>query len=129
MTPFRLQLKPGAPIYGQLLYAARMAIVSGELGEGEAFPSVRALSREYGINPNTVQKAINALKAEGLIEISPGIGARVCAAPKATRADRAKLLGPEMEALVLRARQLHLPEEEVIAALRSHWEKISPAID
>ena len=120
----RVQLKAGIPIYEQVLYAARKAIVAGEYRPGDAFPSVRAISKENGINPNTVQKAVNALKQEGLIEIVPGIGARVCAAPKATRAERAKILGPDMEALVLRARQLNLEIDDVIEALEHHWKTL-----
>jgi DNA-binding transcriptional regulator YhcF (GntR family) len=80
MKLFPIDFKAGVPVYEQVLYAARKAIVSGELRPGDEFPSVRALSAEYKINPNTVQKALMALKNEGLIESLPGVGNRVTAA-------------------------------------------------
>ena len=54
------------------------------------------MSKAYRINPNTVQKAVTVLKQDGLIEIHPGIGARVCAAPKASLEARAQVLGPDV---------------------------------
>ena len=124
MTPFRIELKAGVPVYEQVLYAARKAIVSGELKPGDPFPSVRAMSKAYRINPNTVQKAVTVLKQDGLIEIHPGIGARVCSAPKASLEARAQVLGPDVEALALRAKQLQLSLEELQKAIADQWEKL-----
>ncbi len=123
MNLFAIELKAGAPIYEQVLYAARKAILSGELKPGDPFPSVREIAGHLRINPNTVQKALVALKAEGLVETVPGIGNRVCPRPEARAADRATLLDDELEALVLRARQLRLTRVELETALRAHWQR------
>ena len=122
MKRLRIEFKAGVPIYEQLLYAARKAIVGGEFAVGEAFPSVRALSAELRINPNTVHKALTALKDAGLIETVPGIGHRVTGVPEGSAKARAALLGPQSEALVLRARELGLTREELIASINNHWE-------
>jgi GntR family transcriptional regulator len=122
MKRLRLEFKAGVPIYEQLLYAARKAIVSGEFSTGDAFPSVRALSAELRINPNTVHKALTALKDAGLIETVPGIGHRVAGMPEGSAKARAALLGPETEALVLRARELGVTRQELIASINKHWE-------
>lgn len=122
MSRLRLELKSGVPIYEQLLYAARKAIMSGEFKEGEPFPSVRALSADLRINPNTVHKALSALKDMGLIETVPGIGHRVAPLPEGSARDRARLLETAAEALVLRARELGLSREEVITAINNHWD-------
>jgi GntR family transcriptional regulator len=124
MRLFPIELKPGVPAYEQVLYAARKAIVSGELKPGDAFPSVRTLSAEFQLNPNTVQKALAALKREGLVETLPGIGNRVCKRPVGSAADCTALLSDPLEALVLRAKQLRLPLDEVISSLRSHWRNL-----
>lgn len=125
MNLFAIELKAGAPIYEQVLYAARKAIISGELKPGDPFPSVREIASHLRINPNTVQKALMALKAEGLVESLPGIGNRVCARPEARPADRAALLDEDLEALVLRARQLNLTRAELESALRQHWTRLT----
>lgn len=124
MNPLNLELKPGVPIYEQLLYAARKAIMSGEYREGDPFPSVRALSADLRINPNTVQKALTALKDMGLLETLPGIGHRVARLPDGSAQERAKLLDSVAEALVLRARELGLSRGEVIDAINNHWETL-----
>ena len=124
MKLFPIDFKAGVPVYEQVLYAARKAIVSGELMPGDDFPSVRALSGEYRINPNTVQKALTALKNEGLIESVPGVGNRVIAVPKSTAKQRDKLLEEQLERVALRAKQLGLSISEVTEALRAHWKNL-----
>ena len=124
MKLFPIEFKAGVPVYEQVLYAARKAIISGELKPGDDFPSVRALSAEFRINPNTVQKALTALKIEGLIESVPGVGNRVIAAPKATAQQKDKLLEEQLERVALRAKQLGLSISEVTDALRAHWKNL-----
>ena len=72
MIPFRVQFRPGLPLYEQVVYAATKAMLSGRMRPGDAFPSVRALSRELKINPNTAHKVITQLIAAGLLESRPG---------------------------------------------------------
>ncbi len=122
MKRLHLEFKSGVPVYEQLLYAARKAIVGGEFAVGEPFPSVRALSAELRLNPNTVHKALTALKDAGLIETVPGIGHRVAALPEGTVRERASLLGPETEALVLKAREQGVSRSDLIAAINKHWD-------
>jgi GntR family transcriptional regulator len=45
MMPFHVEFRPGATIYEQVVYAAKKAIMAGQLRPGDAFPSVRILSR------------------------------------------------------------------------------------
>lgn len=124
MKLFPIEFKAGVPVYEQVLYAARKAIISGDLRTGDIFPSVRALSAEYKINPNTVQKALTALKNEGLIESVPGVGNRVTAVPESTATQRDALLDGQLEELAVRAKQLGLSVSDVIDALRNHWKKL-----
>ena len=77
MLPFSVRFKAGEPVYTQVVYAAVRAMVSGQLRMGDVFPSVRALSQELRINPNTAQKVIGALKEKGLLEVQPGVGTLV----------------------------------------------------
>ena len=55
------------PIYSQLTQRLTEAIVSGIYAPGEKLPSVRELAVEAGVNPNTMQRALAQLEAEGLV--------------------------------------------------------------
>jgi len=100
-------------------------MVSGQMRPGDAFPSVRALSKELKINPNTAHKIIAHLIAEGLLETRPGIGTVVAALPDATRSERAELLGAEMEQLVVEAKRLGIERDDIVAAVEQHWQRLS----
>lgn len=52
-------------------------IVTDVWGENEKIPSVRELSEELMLNPNTVQKAYRELEREGYIYTVPGRGSFV----------------------------------------------------
>ena len=55
------------PIYTQLVDAIKFSIVSGELLPGARMSTVRDLALEAGVNPNTMQRALQELEREGLV--------------------------------------------------------------
>ncbi len=120
VIPFRLTFQPGVAVYEQVVYAAKKAIVSGQMRTGDPFPSVRALSKALKINPNTAHKVVSNLMAEGLLEVRPGIGT-VVTVPASTAADRGNLLRRELEQLVVEAKKLGLDLTDVLRAVESHW--------
>ncbi len=125
MIPFRVSLRPGVAISEQVVYAATRAIVAGQLRAGDPFPSVRALSRELKINPNTAHKVITQLLNDGLLESQPGIGTVVAALPGSTATQRTDLLGQQIEELVVEAKRLSIPLEDVTSAIERHWNRLS----
>ena len=108
MTPFRLSLRSGESIFDQLVFAAKKAFVSGELRAGQSFPSVRALAAEFKIHPNTAHKVVQYLVQEGWLEVRPGIGTVVAEIPEPRSGDRKRLLGREVEQLVVEAKRVDL---------------------
>ena len=124
MIPFRVQFRTGASIFEQVVFAAKKAMVSGQMRPGDAFPSVRALSKELKINPNTAHKIIAQLIHEGLLETRPGIGTIVAAMPDASRRQRAELLGAEIEQLVVEAKRLGIARDEIADAIEAHWQRL-----
>ena len=125
MIPFQLKVLPGIPIYEQVVYAATRAIVAGQLRAGDFFPSVRTLSREFKINPNTAHKVIGQLLSDGLIESRPGIGTVVADLPDSTANQRTELLGRHIESLVVEAKRLSIEIDEVLSAIKRHWKSLS----
>lgn len=124
MLPFSLRLIPGLPIAEQVIFAVKRAVVSGQLKPGEAFPSVRTVSQELRINPNTAHKIVAALVAEGVLVTTPAVGSVVAERKGGDRAERAALLGAELERLVVEAKKLGLTLDEVTAGLGAHWRKL-----
>jgi DNA-binding transcriptional regulator YhcF (GntR family) len=124
MLPFSVQFKAGAPTYPQVVYAVKKAIIAGALRPGDKFPSVRAISQELKINPNTAQKVVAALADEGLLTIQPGIGTTVSDAPAASRDEVRSLLGGEVERLVVEAKRLRLEADDLVAAIHQHWDRL-----
>ncbi|MCF7831966.1 MAG: GntR family transcriptional regulator [Candidatus Marinimicrobia bacterium] len=61
-------------IYLQLADLVRESIMSGAMKGGEAIPSVRQMSAEYRLNPQTVLNATQLLVNEGLLEKRRGQG-------------------------------------------------------
>jgi GntR family transcriptional regulator len=116
--------EPGISLYEQVMYAAKKAVVSGQMRAGDPFPSVRALSKAFKINPNTAHKVVAHLVTEGILEVRSGIGTVVASRPASTSAERGNLLKKELEQLVVDAKQLGLELDEVSEALKEHWKRL-----
>jgi GntR family transcriptional regulator len=125
VIPFRVQFRNGISLFEQIVYAAKKAMISGQMRPGDAFPSVRALSKELKINPNTAHKIVAHLVAEGMLETRPGIGTVVAALPDSTRKERTQLLGHEIEELVVEAKRLGIGREEMLASISAHWSRLT----
>jgi len=124
VLPFSVTIRPGLSVHEQVVYAVKKAIVSGRLRTGDEFPSVRVLSRELRINPNTGQKVVTTLVTEGLLEVRPGIGTFVAGRPASSAAERRALLREAVERLVVEARHLSLDVQDVLDAVSEHWNRL-----
>ena len=124
MLPFSVTLKPGLPIAEQVIFAVKKAVVAGQLKPGQAFSSVRVVSQELQINPNTAHKIVAAMVAQGVLVTTPAVGSVVAEQAAGDRAERAELLGAEVEWLVVEAKKLGLGLDDVQAAVAAHWKKI-----
>ncbi len=79
------------PLYLQIADGIREAVAAGVYRPGESLPSLRALSLEVQVNPNTVQKAYDELAREGLIYAQRGKGLFVSDEAKSDALTQAKL--------------------------------------
>jgi DNA-binding transcriptional regulator YhcF (GntR family) len=124
VIPFQVDFRPGVSIHEQIVYAAKKAMISGQMRTGDPFPSVRVLSRELKVNPNTAHKVVATLTTAGLLETQPGIGTVVAARPEARSSERTQLLGPEIEQLVVEAKKLGIGMDDVMASIEAHWKRL-----
>ena len=124
MLPFTVALRSGEPIVEQVVYAVTRAIANGQLRAGDAFPSVRALSHELKINPNTGHKIVAALTEQGLLTVRPGIGTVVATLRPGNAAQRKLVLESDTERMVVDARQAGLSLQQLVQAIRRHWSRM-----
>lgn len=81
MIYFDIDLKSRTAIYEQIYKKTVELIINGQLKEDDQMPSVRALSSEISVNPNTIAKAYAMLEKDGIIYSLAGRGsfvAKVC---------------------------------------------------
>jgi GntR family transcriptional regulator len=111
---FDLDLRSRKPIYEQLMDSIKDSILYGVLAPDEQLPSVRLLSSQLIINPNTVQKAYRELEREGFIYSLPGKGSFVTPISKRVDPDKASMLRAELERLLAEAVRLGLTEKDIV---------------
>ena len=107
-----------SPIYQQLARRLSAGLLDGDPPEGQAMPSVRLLAGHYLLNPLTVNRALQALGDEGLLETRRGLGfyVRPGAREHLRQAERERFLTTEWPALRDRLRRLGLTANDL------HWE-------
>ena len=71
---FQVDPTTRVPIYRQLMDQIRLAVARGRLKPGSRLPSVRVLSRELVVNPNTIARVYTELEREGVLNTRPGLG-------------------------------------------------------
>ena len=122
MSLIRISLRGGGPIYQQLKEEVIRLACEGILAPDEQLPSVRALARELGINPNTVAKAYQELENEGIIYSMGGRGSFISGdsfAAEGLKKDAAANLQTAAE----KARRVGLTREEAEAVLAAVFEQ------
>ena len=116
------QIDPRSPIplYVQIADRLRVAIATGEMGPGQALPSVRNLASVIRVNPATVVQAYRELEDAGVVESRQGAGTFVRELPEARReADRKREARRLVRELVQQASQLGVAPEDLEHAWRA----------
>lgn len=81
---FQIDIKSRKSIYQQVMDNLKELIMTGSLQYGDKLPSVRNLSKDITVNPNTVQKAYKELERQGYIYTTSGVGTFVSDVSKIT---------------------------------------------
>lgn len=115
----QVDLKSRIPLYQQIVQSIKTDIINGDLQEDEKLPSVRELSAELVINPNTIQKAFRMLEQEGFLYSLPGKGNYVMKLSMVkVKVQQEKILN-EIVSIVKRAFHLGLSREDICNYLES----------
>lgn len=118
---FELDIRSRKPIYEQLVDRVKELIINQVLKPDEQLPSVRTLSQELTVNPNTIQKAYRELERQGYIYSVKGKGNFVApieimpneAKLKELKTDMIKLISEAVYLGLTRNDLLHLYEEAI----------------
>ncbi len=111
------------PVYSQIIDQIEQMVLSGLMRPGEQVPSVRSLSLELSLNPNTIQKAYAELDSRGILYAIPGRGCFISEnAPVLIANSRRKRLG-EVETLAHELQQAGVPLDEVLDCVRRAYEQ------
>lgn len=101
---FQIDSMSRQPVYEQIIEQIERYVLNRVLQPGDQIPSVRSLSLDLSINPNTIQKAYAELDRRNIIQSVPGKGCFIrsdvdtfIAAHIQTRLDEFKQLLSEMK--------------------------------
>mgnify|MGYP002641718566 CR=1 FL=1 len=111
------------PIYQQLADSIRQDILTGSLPAETAIPSVRQISVEYGLNPQTVLNATQILIQEGLLEKRRGLGMFVqkSARKQLNLSASERFKNETIQALVQEAQMLSISRDDLIELIQSKY--------
>lgn len=116
------------PIYGQIAERVKFAVAGGVLRPGDLVPSVRELSKQLVVNPNTVARAYRDLQTEGLLESVRGMGLQVAEGAQVRCRDaRRELIRQRLRQAIEEARQSKMDPAEIEGILREEWARGNPA--
>ncbi len=122
--PFQIEIQPGSPAYEQVIHAVHRAVAKGILLEGDAFPSVRFLGKAAKINPNTAHKVVQALVADGTLEVIPGRGTRIAPPVRRSANQKRSMIREDLDSLVIEARRIGFPLDDFQKAVLEAWQKL-----
>jgi GntR family transcriptional regulator len=109
---FRIDNASDRAVYLQIIDQVKRDIALGRLAREERLPTVRQLSQQLTINPNTIAKAYRQLEQEGIIVTRAGAGAFIANLDSVlSKAVRRKLICDELERIVVEAFHMQIDKE------------------
>ena len=121
----QIDLQSRVPLYEQLQEQIIRLSMLGILDENQQLPSVRALAREVGVNPNTVAKAYQQLEQQGIIYTVSGRGSFVSPDVLSLQSLRQAALQEVLDA-VDKALSRGVSPQQLLDAIRQQPDSLSP---
>ena len=106
-----------APIYTQLVDQMKLGIVSGEWIPGQRIPAVRELAVDAGVNPNTMQRALQELERQGLMFSQRTSGRFVTEDREMIEDAKRTLANRHISAFIRQMQALGYTRQEIVAML------------
>ena len=117
------EFRSDLPIYSQLVDQIKLGIVSGSLLPGERLMSVRDMATEAGVNPNTMQRALQELERDGMVYSQRTAGRFVTENMQVIEREKKKLAEEQIRSFLEAMKKLGYRQEEIPALLKEKEEK------
>lgn len=112
------------PIYEQILKQIQTAILSGELAEGDALPSIRQLAKDLKISVITTKRAYEELEKAGFIYSIVGKGSFIAEQNlDMIREKKLRVIEEQLSAVISNSKEIGLPYEELQELLKLLYEE------
>ncbi len=118
---FQIDPMSRKPVYEQLIDSVERYVLAGILAEGALMPSVRSLSAELSVNPNTILKAYSELDSRKVIHSVPGRGYFVCDGAVAAISGHKLARMSELSQLASEFAAAGIPVDTVIACVNEAY--------
>ena len=119
-----MEFQSNIPIYLQIMDDIKQQIVSGRLKPGDKLASVRDLAIQYGVNPNTVQKALSELEWEKLLYTMRTVGRYVTEDVALVAALREQMARERIAKFLDELKQLGFQHEDILQLLAKQMEGV-----
>lgn len=127
---FSIEPTNGVAIYEQIVRQVKFAIAEKTLKAGQLLPSVRILSQQLAINPNTINRAFQQLQADGILESIRGKGLAVCSDALPSCIDsRRHLITERFKAVIVEALHAGLEAEELQALVSEQIQSLAGRVE
>ena len=111
------------PIYSQLVEQIKLGIVSAKLLPGERLMSVRDMATEAGVNPNTMQRALQELERDGMVYSQRTTGRFVTENMQVIERAKKKFAEEQIRSFLEAMKKLGYQWEEILALLKEKEEE------
>lgn len=111
------------PIYIQILEDFKIKISNGKWKSGEKIDSVRNLAKEYQVNPNTVQRALQELEREGLADGKRTLGRFVTDDNNLIVKLKDNAFNLAMDDFIDKSKDLKIKKKLALDKLNQYWEE------
>ena len=115
-----MDFKDNLPIYIQIMNLIKGKIVSREINGGDKLPSVRELSKELKVNPNTIQRTYQELEREELVFTQRGMGTYVTEDKEKVRNLKKGMATNIINNFIMEMKKLGFESDEIVQII-SEW--------
>lgn len=106
------------PIYLQIMTEIKRLIITGTYKPSQKIPPVRELAIDYGVNPNTVQRALSELEREGLVASERTSGRFICDDIERIQKLRVTMMKEKTDQFLREIHEYGFDEEELMETIR-----------